>query len=182
MKNTNTNNNTKTYYYPPRSVEEFFDAINLETGNEDYNLEILHSWSWEQQMQYYRECASRYADERRSPLEVVLESYCKHLLGAKVYEVFHRLSSEMEPVAVVATKRKKDGTIDPRTIRSIVHYTPYNIEEGHIVELNEYSEFAEKAYGIHPRLVMIGEEFDDDVIRTVMTYGRDVSIFANKKD
>jgi len=29
---------------------------------------------------------------------------------------------------------------------------------------------------------MVGKEFDDDVIRTVMDYGRDVSVFANKKD
>ena len=80
MKNTNTNN-TKTYYYPPRTPEEFFDAINLEKGDEGYNLEILNSWSWEQKMQYYRECASRYEEDRRSPWEVVLESCCKRLLG-----------------------------------------------------------------------------------------------------
>lgn len=181
MKNTNTNN-TKTYYYPPRTPEEFFDAINLEKGDEGYNLEILNSWSWEQKMQYYRECASRYEEDRRSPWEVVLESCCKRLLGATVYEVFYQLSSDMAPVAVVATKRKKNGAIDPRTIKAIVHYTPCDIEEGHIAELNEYSEFVEKAYGIHPRLVMVGKEFDNDVFRAVMYYGRDVSVFANKKD
>jgi hypothetical protein len=29
---------------------------------------------------------------------------------------------------------------------------------------------------------MVGKEFDDDVIRAVMDYGRDISVFANKKD
>ena len=48
--------------------------------------------------------------------------------------------------------------------------------------IESYSEFVERAYGIHPRLVMVGKEFDDDVIRAVMDYGRDVSVFANKKD
>ena len=40
MKKTNTNNSTKTYYYPPRTVEEFFDAINLEKGDEVYIFAI----------------------------------------------------------------------------------------------------------------------------------------------
>lgn len=180
MKNTNTINNKVTYYYPPRTPEEFFDAINLENGDEGYNLEILNSWSWEQKMQYYRECASTPKEERRSPWEVVLESYCKRLFGGKIYEVFYQISDELAPIAVVASKRRKDGSINPRSIHTIVHYTPCEIEKGHIKELNEYSQVVEAAYDIHPRLVMIGKEFNDDIIRAVMSYGRDVSIFSKK--
>lgn len=180
MKNTNTINNTVTYYYPPRTPEEFFDAINLENGDEGYNLEILNSWSWEQKMQYYRECARTPKEKRRSPWEVVLESCCKNLFGGKIYEVFYQISDELAPIAVVASKRRKDGSIDPRSIHTIVYYTPFDIEEYHIKELNEYSRVVENAYDIHPRLVMMGKTFDNSVINAVMTHGRAVSIFSEK--
>lgn len=182
MKKTNTNNSTKTYYYPPRTVEEFFDAINLEKGDEVYNEAILNTWTPEQLMQYYRECASTPEEERRSPWEVVLESWCKALYGGKPYEVFYSISDELEPIAVVASKRRRDGTISPRRIEAIIHYTPYDIEPCHIRELNEYSQYVEKEFDIHPRLVMIGKEFGNEVFGAVMHYGRDVSIFANKRD
>lgn len=177
-KNLNENNTL----HLPKTAEEILDTLNLTKGNEMDNRIIFNSWSDEQKARYYEECASRPKEKRRSPWEVVLASYCKHLFGAKVYEVYYNLSDELDPVAVVASKRRKDGTIDPASIHTIVHYTPYDIEGYDIALLNLYSEIVEETYGIHPRLAVIGKEFDNDVIKTIMEHGRDVSVFANKKD
>ena len=186
MKNTNTinntNNTTVTYNYPPRSAEEFLDAINMERGDIDRNWTIMNTWTWEQRFSYYKQCACRPKEERRSPWEAVIERCIEKFCLGKEYEVFYNLSDEMEPVAVVASKRKKDGTINPKHIHTIVHYNPGAIEVKDIALLNEYSRIAEDTYGIHPRLVIVAKEFDNTIIQAVMAFGRDVSIFANKKD
>ena len=180
--NNSTKNAPATYYYPPRTVEEFLDAVNLEKGDERINTELLLSWPWEKQLEYYRECASRPREQRRTPLEVARGCCCWKLLGAKIYDEAYQLSDRMEPIAVVASKKKKTGSIDPRTINALVHYTPHDIVPNDIAMMNAYSKIVEDKYGVHPRLVIVGNEFDNTVFQAVMAFGRDVSIFANKKD
>lgn len=188
MKTTNTTNNNATnntpatYYYPPRSAEEFLDTINMERGNIDRNWEIVNAWTWEQRFAYYERCACQPREERKSPWEAVIERCIEKLCLGKVFEVFYNLSDEMEPVAVVASKRDKNGTINPKSIHTIVHYTSGDIEVKDIALVNEYSRIAEGTYGIHPRLLIVGKEFDNTVFQAVMAFGRDVSIFAKKKD
>jgi hypothetical protein len=63
-----------------------------------------------------------------------------------------------------------------------VHYTPGDIEVKDIVMMNEYSRIVEEKYGIHPRLLIVGGEFDNTVLQAIMAFGRDFSLFAKKKD
>ena len=96
--------------------------------------------------------------------------------------MFYNISDEMEPIAVVASKRKKNGTINPKDIHTFVHYTPGDIEVKDIAMMNEYSRIEEEKYGIHPRLLIVGGEFDNTVLQAIMAFGRDFSLFAKKKD
>ena len=126
MKNTNTINNTNntpvTYNYPPRSAEEFLDAINMERGDIDRNWTIMNTWTLEQRFSYYKQCACCPKEERRSPWEAVIERCIEKFCLGKEYEVFYNLSDEMEPVAVVASKRKKDGTYPKGTINAMAYH------------------------------------------------------------
>ena len=110
MKTTNTinttNNNAATYNFPPCSPEEFLDTINMERGDIDKNWEIVNAWTWEQRFAYYERCANQPREERKSPWEAVIERCIEKLCLGKVFEVFYNISDEMEPIAVVASKRK----------------------------------------------------------------------------
>lgn len=158
--NNATKNATATYNYPPCSPEEFLDTINMERGDIDRNWEIMNAWSWEQRFAYYELCACRPREERKSPWEVVIERCIEKLCLGKVFEVFYNISDEMEPIAVVASKRRKDGTINPKDIHTFVHYTSGDIKVRDIAMMNEYSRIVEETYGIHPRLLIVGKEFD----------------------
>ena len=186
MKTTNTinttNNNAATYNFPPCSPEEFLDTINMERGDIDKNWEIVNAWTWEQRFAYYERCANQPREERKSPWEAVIERCIEKLCLGKVFEVFYNISDEMEPIAVVASKRKKDGTINPKDIHTFVHYIPGDIEVKDIAIMNEYSRIVEEKYGIHPRLLIVGGEFDNTVLQAIMAFGRDFSLFAKKKD
>jgi hypothetical protein len=186
MKTTNTinttNNNAATYNFPPCSPEEFLDTINMERGDIDKNWEIVNAWTWEQRFAYYERCVNQPQEERKSPWEAVIERCVEKLCLGKVFEVFYNISDEMEPIAVVASKRRKDGTINPKDIHTFVHYTPGDIKARDIAMMNEYSRIVEETYGIHPRLLIVGKEFDNTVLRAIMVFGRDFSIFAKKKD
>ena len=187
MKTTNTINNatnytTATYNFPPCSPEEFLDTINMKRGDTHRNWEIVNNWTWEQRFAYYERCVNQPREERKSPWEAVIERCIEKLCLGKVFEVFYNISDEMEPIAVVASKRRKDGIINPKDIHTFVHYTPGNIEVRDIAMMNEYSRIVEETYGIHPRLLIVGKEFDNTVLQAIMAFGRDFSLFANKKD
>lgn len=173
MNNTNTKNNKNAMY------EEFLNTINLTNGDELDNLEILSSWPVELVMNYYQECASLPKAKRRSPWQVVLDSYCEKVLRGKVHEVFYSITDQMAPVAVIATKRMKNGEIDPRTIHTIVHFTPREIMGYDIDALNEYGKIIEDTYGKLPRLVMIGNELTDNAMQAFNRNGRDVSVIVH---
>ena len=51
-----------------------------------------------------------------------------------------------------------------------------------IAIMNEYSRIVEEKYGIHPRLLIVGGEFDNTVLQAIVAFGRDFSLFAKKKD
>lgn len=174
MNNTNKKNPAADAYYA-----EFLRTINLTNGDELDNLEILSSWPVELVMNYYNECASLPERERRSPWQVVLDSYCEKVLQGKVHEVFYNITDQMPPVAVIATKRMKNGEIDPRTIHTIVHFTPREIMGYDIDNLNAYGKIIEDTYGKLPRLVMIGNELTDNAMKAFSRNGRDVSVIVH---
>ena len=147
------------------NAEEFLDKyVDIATGDELDNLDILNCYFSEEEKQEYIQYCLKHPKEK-TPWHYALEKLCSDLSVFKEqkdefepYFILDGMEEHINPIAVIATGRDANGKIIPSTIHAIVEFTVWEIAENTIDQVIEYSNVLIDKFLIAPKVVVIGKE------------------------
>lgn len=169
-------------------AEEFLDKyVDIATGDELDNLDILNSYFSEGEKQEYIQYCLKHPKEK-TPWHYALEKLCSDLSVFKEkkdefepYFIIDGMEEYINPIAVIATERDADGKIIPSTIHTIVEFTIWEITENTIDRVIEYNNALIDKFLIAPKVVVIGKEPSKAVQSYIAKSNlEDVTVYAIK--
>lgn len=170
------------------NAEEIFDKyVDVATGDELDNLDILNSYfSEEEKEEYVHYCLEH--PKEKTPWHYALEKLCSDLAVFKEkedefepYFILDGMDEYINPIAVIATERDANGKIIPSTIHAIVEFTMWEIVEEMIDTAIEYNNVLIDKFAIAPKVVIIGKEPSKAVQSYIAKSNlEDVTVYAIK--